>query len=227
MPTYEYLCNTCGERFDYFQSISDDALQKKPNCEVQKCKITRIVSGGAGLIFKGSGFYLTDYKNTECNNQGCRCSCAGGAASTPACPPPTTTRSKSGLGQAAGGAGWGCRGRGTALSAAHHFTGFLPPRQRALRISTRLSTAWSAGADASGDVLLGVPQSSPAEVDLRAGSQRVDAAGGRRSPPRRIPGGPRTPGGGRGPAPSALRAPQADAPAHGVTRPLFQETGAA
>ncbi len=65
MPTYEYLCNTCGERFDYFQSISDDALQKKPNCEVQKCKITRIVSGGAGLIFKGSGFYLTDYKNKE------------------------------------------------------------------------------------------------------------------------------------------------------------------
>ena len=65
MPTYEYLCNTCGERFDIFQSISDDVFQKKPNCEVQKCEITRIVSGGAGLIFKGSGFYLTDYKNKE------------------------------------------------------------------------------------------------------------------------------------------------------------------
>ncbi|MBL7013377.1 MAG: zinc ribbon domain-containing protein [Candidatus Marinimicrobia bacterium] len=63
MPTYEYLCNTCGERFDAFQSMSDDALQTKPNCDVSECNITRIVSGGAGLIFKGTGFYLTDYKN--------------------------------------------------------------------------------------------------------------------------------------------------------------------
>ena len=63
MPTYEYICNECGERFDNFQTMSSRPLTKRPNCEEKNCNVTRVISGGSGLIFKGSGFYLTDYKN--------------------------------------------------------------------------------------------------------------------------------------------------------------------
>ena len=65
MPTYEYICESCGERFDYFQSMSSPALKKHPDCKEKKGNVKRIVSGGSGLIFKGSGFYLTDYKNKK------------------------------------------------------------------------------------------------------------------------------------------------------------------
>ena len=63
MPTYEYICNECGERFDNFQTMSSRPLTKRPNCEEKNCNVTRVISGGSGLIFKGSGFYLTDYKD--------------------------------------------------------------------------------------------------------------------------------------------------------------------
>jgi len=63
MPTYEYICNECGERFDNFQTMSSRPLTKRPNCEKKNCNVTRVISGGSGLIFKGSGFYLTDYKD--------------------------------------------------------------------------------------------------------------------------------------------------------------------
>jgi putative FmdB family regulatory protein len=63
MPTYEYICNECGERFENFQTMSSRPLAKRPNCEKKNCNVTRVISGGSGLIFKGSGFYLTDYKD--------------------------------------------------------------------------------------------------------------------------------------------------------------------
>ena len=63
MPTYEYICNECSERFENFQSMSSRPLTKRPNCERKDCNVIRVISGGSGLIFKGSGFYLTDYKN--------------------------------------------------------------------------------------------------------------------------------------------------------------------
>tara|TARA_X000001036_G_C19921679_1_gene497891 strand:- start:114 stop:404 length:291 start_codon:yes stop_codon:yes gene_type:complete len=63
MPTYEYLCGGCGEKFDFFQSMTSPALKKHPGCKHNDSSVKRIVSGGSGLIFKGSGFYLTDYKN--------------------------------------------------------------------------------------------------------------------------------------------------------------------
>ena len=63
MPTYEYICNECGERFENFQTMSSRPLTKRPNCEKKDCNVTRVISGGSGLIFKGSGFYLTDYKD--------------------------------------------------------------------------------------------------------------------------------------------------------------------
>jgi putative FmdB family regulatory protein len=59
MPTYDYRCKSCGFRFDEFQSITAEPLKKCPKCGG---KVERIIAGGNGLIFKGSGFYVTDYK---------------------------------------------------------------------------------------------------------------------------------------------------------------------
>jgi putative FmdB family regulatory protein len=60
MPTYEYACTTCGKEFELFQSMKDDAL-KTCNCG-QNGVVRRKIGRGAGLIFKGTGFYETDYK---------------------------------------------------------------------------------------------------------------------------------------------------------------------
>lgn len=60
MPTYEYACQKCGHEFEQFQSMRDEPLKKCPKCKKQSLK--RLVGGGAGLIFKGTGFYITDYK---------------------------------------------------------------------------------------------------------------------------------------------------------------------
>lgn len=62
MPTYDYKCKDCGFEFEEFQSIVSDPLTVCPRCQG---RINRVIAGGAGLIFKGSGFYLTDYKNTN------------------------------------------------------------------------------------------------------------------------------------------------------------------
>jgi putative FmdB family regulatory protein len=61
MPTYEYACTKCGYEFEQFQSMKDEPLKKCPKCK--KPALKRLVGGGAGLIFKGTGFYITDYKN--------------------------------------------------------------------------------------------------------------------------------------------------------------------
>ena len=60
MPTYNYYCSDCDAHFSYFQKMSDDA---KTNCENCDGNIKRVITGGTGIIFKWSGFYLTDYKN--------------------------------------------------------------------------------------------------------------------------------------------------------------------
>ena len=62
MPTYNYYCSICDKKFSYFQKMSESPIQKCKKCNG---KIDRIISGGAGLIFKGSGFYQTDYKNEK------------------------------------------------------------------------------------------------------------------------------------------------------------------
>jgi putative FmdB family regulatory protein len=61
MPTYEYECAACGHRFEERQSIMAKPLTTCPICK--KRKVKRLVSGGAGFIFKGSGFYVTDYRS--------------------------------------------------------------------------------------------------------------------------------------------------------------------
>lgn len=68
MPTYEYVCEKCGHNFEHFQSISSEPLSVCPQsaCGQKrwgKGKVRRAISGGAGLIFKGSGFYITDYRS--------------------------------------------------------------------------------------------------------------------------------------------------------------------
>ena len=61
MPTYEYECAACGHRFDEFQSMKDEPLTKCPECK--KKKLQRLFGTGAALIFKGAGFYQTDYRS--------------------------------------------------------------------------------------------------------------------------------------------------------------------
>jgi putative FmdB family regulatory protein len=60
MPTYEYECTKCGHKFEQFQSMRDLPLRKCPKCH--RAALKKLVGGGAGLIFKGSGFYITDYR---------------------------------------------------------------------------------------------------------------------------------------------------------------------
>jgi putative FmdB family regulatory protein len=61
MPTYEYECDGCGHAFDEFQYFSEDPLKKCPACK--KNKLRRLFGTGASVIFKGSGFYETDYRS--------------------------------------------------------------------------------------------------------------------------------------------------------------------
>ena len=63
MPTYEYECGACGHRFEKFQSMNDKPIKKCPQCG--KAKAERVISGGAGVLFKGSGFYSTDNKKSS------------------------------------------------------------------------------------------------------------------------------------------------------------------
>ena len=62
MPTYEYVCTKCGHAMEAFQSMKDAPLAKCPKC---KGKLKRLVGAGAGFIFKGSGFYTTDYRSSS------------------------------------------------------------------------------------------------------------------------------------------------------------------
>lgn len=67
MPTYEYRCETCGHEFEKFQSMMEDPIKQCPEC---RGKVKRLIGTGSGLIFKGSGFYITDYKKKESSIQG-------------------------------------------------------------------------------------------------------------------------------------------------------------
>ena len=66
MPTYDYKCANCDHTFEEFQSITAQTLKKCPSCG--KKKLQRLIGAGAGLIFKGSGFYTTDYRNDSYTN---------------------------------------------------------------------------------------------------------------------------------------------------------------
>jgi len=61
MPTYDYECTECGHVFEHFQAMTDTPLRKCPKC---KASVRRLIGSGLGVIFKGSGFYQTDYRKT-------------------------------------------------------------------------------------------------------------------------------------------------------------------
>jgi putative FmdB family regulatory protein len=61
MPTYEYRCDACGHGFELFQSMSEAPKRKCPACSARR--LQRVIGAGAGIIFKGSGFYQTDYRS--------------------------------------------------------------------------------------------------------------------------------------------------------------------
>jgi len=62
MPTYEYECQKCHHTFERFQSIKDKPLSRCPEC---RGKLKKLIGSGAGIIFKGSGFYETDYRSSS------------------------------------------------------------------------------------------------------------------------------------------------------------------
>jgi len=74
MPTYEYKCQICGYMFEKFQSMKDKPVTKCPKCNG---KVQRLISGGAGVIFKGSGFYATDYAASNSPTCGRERPCCG------------------------------------------------------------------------------------------------------------------------------------------------------
>jgi putative FmdB family regulatory protein len=94
MPTYEYACPKCGHQFELFQSMRDEPLKKCPKCK--KLGVKRLVGGGAGLIFKGSGFYITDYKTKKGtpHTDGAAAKPAAGGDSKPATPAAATPAKK-------------------------------------------------------------------------------------------------------------------------------------
>jgi putative FmdB family regulatory protein len=63
MPTYDYRCNACEHEFELFQSMSEGVKKKCPECG--KLKLERLIGTGSALIFKGSGFYETDYRSSD------------------------------------------------------------------------------------------------------------------------------------------------------------------
>ncbi len=98
MPTYEYQCDACGHEFEAFQSMKDDALTVCPEC--QKKSLRRLISGGVGIIFKGSGFYVNDSRGA-------------GSSASPASPASPAAPSSSSSSSASESSGSGAAGSGS------------------------------------------------------------------------------------------------------------------
>ena len=77
MPNYDYRCEKCGNHFEVFQSMSAEPVKECPACQGT---VKRLIGGGAGLHFKGTGFYQTDYKK---QSGGCDSAPSGGCAGCP------------------------------------------------------------------------------------------------------------------------------------------------
>lgn len=112
MPTYEYECSKCKHAFEAFQSMRDAPLKKCPQCGG---KVKRLIGTGAGIIFKGSGFYQTDYRSSSYHSSAKAASASSSAASstasaasssssTPTTPAPAAKSGGDGKGAGAGSA---------------------------------------------------------------------------------------------------------------------------
>ena len=93
MPTYDYRCKSCGFEFEEFQSMSSEKLVICPKCAEPSLK--RLMSSGSGLVFKGSGFYLTDYKKSNSSTSSSRAKSESKTESKPETKPESKTESKS------------------------------------------------------------------------------------------------------------------------------------
>jgi putative FmdB family regulatory protein len=93
MPTYEYRCDACGHELEEFQSMSAKPLKKCPECG--KNKLKRLIGIGAGVIFKGSGFYETDYRSGSYNEAAKAEKESAKKADTPSSDSKTETKSES------------------------------------------------------------------------------------------------------------------------------------
>ena len=118
MPTYEYACTKCGHEFEIFQSMKDKPLTvcPKDKCKLQKWgkgRVKKLMGAGAGLIFKGSGFYITDYRSENYKQSAKKeaPAAAGGSkaseskSSGEAKPAPSKSDSKAGSGESKPSAG--------------------------------------------------------------------------------------------------------------------------
>jgi putative FmdB family regulatory protein len=95
MPTYEYACEKCDHQFELVQSINDKPLAgcPKEHCRLKpwgKGKVKRLIGAGAGLIFKGSGFYITDYRSKEYKEAAKKESASGSTATSTETKPAAT-----------------------------------------------------------------------------------------------------------------------------------------
>ncbi len=82
MPTYEYECQNCGKAFELFQNITASPIRRCPKC---KGKVKRLIGAGSGIIFKGSGFYATDYRKGK-RSDSPTCSGEGSSVGCKSCP---------------------------------------------------------------------------------------------------------------------------------------------
>lgn len=112
MPTYEYHCLKCDKNFEVFQSMKDEAFKTCPEAQCQmtpwgKGEVKRLLGTGAGLIFKGSGFYITDYRSEGYKQAAKKDTGTGKTESKPAEKPASTGSSSSSASSGGGGASGG------------------------------------------------------------------------------------------------------------------------
>ena len=90
MPNYDYVCEKCGHQFEVFQSMNDAKLTK---CPAKPCKgkVRRLLGTGAGIVFKGTGFYITDYRNEGYKAAAKSDAAASSSAVSPSTPAASTT----------------------------------------------------------------------------------------------------------------------------------------
>ena len=103
MPTYDYRCRKCGHRFELFHSIKDEKPKRCPRC---KGRAERMISSGTGLIFKGTGFYTTDYRSRQYKERAKQEKSGGGGSKGEA------SGSKGGAGSKGEGGGGGSKAEG-------------------------------------------------------------------------------------------------------------------
>jgi putative FmdB family regulatory protein len=110
MPTYDYRCDSCGHNFELFQSIKAEPEKRCPKCGADTAR--RVIGAGGGLIFKGSGFYITDYTRSKDYKDKSKSESGGAPSSTP---PPSSGGSSESK-PAGGGASSGTSGTSSAAA---------------------------------------------------------------------------------------------------------------